>query len=52
MLDYFNSAIDNLGEAIFNEDSKSEELGDFINSLTDANCYIFKETVSEGFSVE
>ena len=44
MFDYFNSAIENLGDVIFDEDSKSEELGIFINSLDDAKCDVFTET--------
>ena len=45
MLDFFNSAIDNLGDVIFDEDSKSEGLGDFFNGFDEATCDVFKETV-------
>ena len=52
MLDYFNYAIENFGEAIFNEDSKSEEIRDFVNSLDDAKCDVFTETARQGFSIQ
>ena len=44
MLDYFNYAIENFGEVIFKKDSESQEIRDFVNSLTDANCDVFTET--------
>ena len=49
MLDYFNSAIENLGDAIFEEDQKSEDLGNFVSGLEDEEDDLFKKTIREGF---
>ena len=48
MLEYFNSAIDNLGETLFGADSESGELSDFANALDDKQCDVFVTTVKEG----
>ena len=52
MLDFFNSAIDNLGEILFGDDSESAELADFVNSLDDGKCDIFVTTVNDGCIIE
>ena len=52
MLNYFNSAIENFGETLFGDDSESNELGDFVNALTDAQCDTFVTTVNEGCILE
>ena len=52
MLEYFNSAIENLGEAIFGEDEKSEDLGGLVYGFDDEDCDVFKKTICEGFEIE
>ena len=48
LIDFFNSAIDNLGETLFGADSESGELSDFANALDDKQCDVFVTTLKEG----
>ena len=52
MLDHFNSAIDNLGNVLFGEESEAGELKTLVNALSDEKCDQFVVAVKEAMILE
>ena len=52
MMNYFNSAIENLGDILFGDDSESHELKTFVDALDDNKCNEFVTAVKEGMILE
>ena len=51
-MNYFNSQLDNLGETLFGDESESDEIAVFVNSLDDGSCGIFVKAINEGCLIE
>ena len=52
MLEYFNSAIENLGDTLFGDDAEVEAFKDFITGLEKEQQAKFKTAVNEGLAIE
>ena len=52
LMDHFNSAIDNLGDILFGEDSEADELKTLVDALSDEKCKEFVTAVKEGMILE
>ena len=52
MMNYFNSAIENLGDILFGDDSEASELKTLVEALSDEKCNEFVNAVKEGMILE
>ena len=52
MLEYFNNAIENLGDTLFGEDCEVEAFKDFVTGLEKGQQAKFMTAIEEGLAIE